>query len=82
MFDFDNNGLPDLFVATGSVYPEIERSLPGCAYRSIPLLIRNIDGRKFELLSGGAGPAMAEHHASRGAAFADLDNDWDIDAVL
>ena len=26
--DLDNDGIPDLFVVTGSVYPEVERKLP------------------------------------------------------
>ena len=29
MVDLDNDGFPDLFVVTGSVYPEVERKLPG-----------------------------------------------------
>ena len=26
--DLDNDGLPDLFVVTGNVYPEVEKVLP------------------------------------------------------
>jgi hypothetical protein len=26
--DLDNNEFPDLFITTGSVYPELERTLP------------------------------------------------------
>ena len=29
MVDLDNDGLPDLFLVTGSVYPEVEKQLPG-----------------------------------------------------
>jgi len=32
MIDLDNDGLPDLFLVTGSVYPELEKKLPD--YRS------------------------------------------------
>jgi len=28
MFDLDNDGLPDIFFVTGSVYPEVEKHLP------------------------------------------------------
>jgi len=28
LVDLDNDGFPDLFIATGSVYPEVERKLP------------------------------------------------------
>ena len=31
--DLDNDGLPDLFVATGSVYPEVQRRLPNYPFR-------------------------------------------------
>ena len=80
--DFDNDGLPDIFIATGNVYPETERDLPAYPYRTPPLFFRNLDGTRFEQLIDEAGPAISEAHPSRGAAFADLDNDGDIDVVV
>ena len=40
--DLDNDGLPDLFVVTGSVYPELERKLPQYPYASPRLVFRNL----------------------------------------
>ena len=81
--DLDNNGLPDLFWVTGSVYPEIEKKLPQYPYRTPPVLFRNLgQGRFEELFAETAGPALAERHSSRGCAFGDFDNDGDLDILI
>jgi hypothetical protein len=82
--DFDNDGWPDLFIATGNVYPNTEASLPSYPYRTPPLLFRNLGGgEKFEQLEGAqAGEGLGVRASSRGAAFADYDNDGDMDVAL
>jgi hypothetical protein len=80
--DLDNNGHPDLFWVTGSVYPEVEKKLPRYPYRTPPILFRNLGDGRFEELSDEAGPAMQTPHCSRGCAFGDFDNDGDIDIVI
>jgi len=80
--DLDNDGLPDLFCATGMVYPEVERTLPDAPYKTPNVLFRNLGGGKFEELPDEAGPALAEAHSSRGVAFGDFDNDGDIDILI
>jgi hypothetical protein len=81
--DLDNNGLPDLFWVTGSVYPEVEKKLPQYPYRTPPILFRNLGGGRFEELSANdAGPALGASHSSRGCAFGDFDNDGDLDILV
>src|SRR4029077_11339221 len=80
--DLDNDGLPDLFFATGMVYPEVERTLPEVPYKTPSVVYRNLGGGKFEELLGEAGPGIAEAHSSRGVAFGDFDNDGDIDILI
>jgi hypothetical protein len=82
MTDLDNNGLPDLFYATGMVSPEVERELPDAAYKTQNVLFRNLGGGKFEELLDKTGPAMNEPHSSRGVAFGDFDNDGDTDILI
>jgi hypothetical protein len=82
IFDADNDGYPDLFWVTGSVYPEIEKDLPSYPYRSPRILFRNLKNGKFEELLDQAGPGVATAHSSRGCAFGDFDNDGDIDMVI
>ncbi len=80
--DLDNDGLPDLFVVTGSVYPEVEAKLPSYPYRTPRIVFRALPGGKFEELIDQAGPGVAAPHPSRGCAFGDFDNDGDIDVLI
>jgi enediyne biosynthesis protein E4 len=80
--DLDNDGLPDLFIATGMVYPEVEAKLPAYPYKSPSIVFRNLDGNKFEELLEQAGPGITETHSSRGVAFGDFDNDGDMDILV
>ena len=82
MIDLDNDGYPDLFIATGSVYPEVERKLPSYPFHSPRLVFRNLGDGRFEELVEEAGPGVADAHASQGCAFGDFDNDGDIDILV
>jgi enediyne biosynthesis protein E4 len=79
--DLDNDGLPDLFVVTGSVYPEVEKKLPAYPFKTPRTIFRNLGG-KFEELIEQAGSGISAPHASRGCAFGDFDNDGDVDVVV
>ncbi|HTQ55030.1 MAG TPA: CRTAC1 family protein [Bryobacteraceae bacterium] len=80
--DLDNDGNPDLFFVTGSVYPEVEAKLPNYPFRTPRVIFRNLGDGRFEELMDQAGPAITAAHASRGCAFGDFDNDGDIDMVI
>ena len=80
--DLDNDGFPDLFVATGSVYPEVERRLPAYPFRTPRLVFRNLGDGRFEELLEEAGSGVTAPHASRGCAFGDFDNDGDMDVLV
>ena len=80
--DLDNNGQPDLFWVTGSVYPEVEKKLPQYPYHTPPVLFRNLGNGRFEELFAEAGPGMLAPHSSRGCAFGDFDNDGDLDILI
>ncbi len=80
--DLDNDGLPDLFIAAGQVYPELEKQAPLFPYKNPRIVFRNLGGGRFEELFDEAGPAIAAPHSSRGCAFGDFDNDGDVDIVI
>src|SRR5581483_10939240 len=82
MVDLDNDGWPDIFAVTGSIYPELEAKLPEYPYRTPRFVFRNLGGGKLEELIEEAGPGIAAPHSSRGCAFGDFDNDGDIDVLV
>jgi hypothetical protein len=82
MLDLDNDGFPDLFLVTGSVYPEVEAKLPAYPFRTPRLVFRNLGDGRFEELIDEAGSGVAAAHSSRGCAFGDFDNDGDVDILI
>jgi hypothetical protein len=80
--DLDNDGFPDLFAVTGSVYPELQRTLPRYPDKSPRIIFRNLGDNTFEELSDAVGPDIAALHTSRGCAFGDFDNDGDLDILI
>lgn len=80
--DFDNDGWNDFLVANGNFSPLID-SLPSDPRFVEPLLLfRNNTGTKFLNVSDSSGLNSGPLQSRRGAAFGDIDNDGNIDAVV
>jgi hypothetical protein len=79
--DLDNDGWPDIFFVTGSVYPEVEKQFPQYPDKSPRILFRNLGNGAFEEIAN-AGPGVTTPHSSRGCAFGDFDNDGDLDILI
>jgi hypothetical protein len=82
MVDLDNNGYPDIFIASGNVNPELERVHKKYPWRNPRLIYRNQGNGKFTELGDEVGTAITARYVSRGCAFGDFDNDGDVDAVI
>jgi len=80
--DLDNDGHPDVFAVTGSVYPEIGKRFPEHPHRTPRFVFRNLGDGAFEELIEQAGPGVEAAHVSRGCAFGDFDNDGDVDILI
>jgi enediyne biosynthesis protein E4 len=80
-FDYDNDGWPDLLLVNGHAFPEVDRLKIDIHYRDRAILYHN-DHAHFIDISESAGPAIMERHSSRGAAFADYDNDGNVEVLV
>ena len=79
-FDYNNDGLLDLFVANGHVYPQVDAIDAGSPYNQPNQLFVNMgDGRFNPVIGTGA---LTVEKVSRGAAFGDYDGDGDIDIFV
>jgi len=81
-FDYDLDGLIDIFVANGHVENEINKVQAKVTYAQPPHLFRNTGGRAFREVTATAGPDLARPYVARGAAFADYDRDGDLDILI
>jgi len=80
--DYDNDGLVDIFVANGHIYPGVDQQDWGTTWAQRPLLFRNVNGTKFDEVAPASGSGLAVVVPARGAAFGDLFNDGHIDVVM
>jgi enediyne biosynthesis protein E4 len=81
-FDYDNDSLPDIFMANGHVADDINKVQPKITYAMKPQLFRNEGKRKFTEVSRKAGKPFGRAVVGRGAAYGDYDNDGDLDILM
>jgi enediyne biosynthesis protein E4 len=81
LVDLDNDGLLDLFIANGHVYPDVARTGTS-TYLQRNQVFKNVGkGRLRHVTDSVGGPLLLEK-SSRGAAFGDVDNDGDADVLI
>ncbi len=81
-FDYDLDGLLDVFAANGHVSDDISVVQPNVKYAQPPHLFRNKGKKKFEEKTGQLGRALQRAIVGRGAAYGDADNDGDLDLLI
>jgi len=82
-FDFDLDGDEDLVVFNGHVYPQFESERPRVQrYLQPPILYRRDGPLRFSDASAQAGADFDVELCARGSAFADYDDDGDVDIAL
>lgn len=81
-FDYDLDGYPDILAANGHIEEEIGKVQPRIQYKEPPLLFRNLGQKRFENATASVGAAFSRPIVGRGAAYADIDHDGDLDVLF
>jgi hypothetical protein len=81
-FDYDLDGLPDILAVNGHVSDDVSVVQPTVKYAQPPNLFRNQGRGRFEEVANAVGPALQKPIVGRGAAYADFDNDGDLDVLI
>ncbi|MEQ1762108.1 MAG: CRTAC1 family protein [Pyrinomonadaceae bacterium] len=83
-YDLDNDGLLDLLVVNGHVYPQVDfiKGDSQLGFAQDYLLHRNLGNGTFEEISTQAHLREITPKSARGLAFGDLNNDGRIDAIV
>jgi len=80
--DVDNDGWPDLFMANGHVYPEVDSNGLNSTFRERKVLYWNQHNEKFKDISLDAGTGITTPFNSHGVAAADFDNDGGVEILV
>jgi hypothetical protein len=80
-FDYNNDGLVDLFVLNGHPFEPINKVFSETTYAEPPFLFENT-GKGFHEVAGLHGAPLKKSYLGRGLAVGDIDNDGDPDLLL
>jgi enediyne biosynthesis protein E4 len=80
-FDYNNDGLIDLFVLNGHPFEPIQKLLPETTYAEPPFLFENT-GKTMREVAAEHGASLKKSYLGRGLAVGDIDNDGDSDLLL
>lgn len=80
--DFDRDGWEDLLVVNGHTESDATLVDPTTTWKQPDFLFRNLGNGSFENVTAEAAPVLLTPRSGRGAAFGDLDNDGDVDAII
>lgn len=81
LFDYDNDGSVDLFLANGHPDDMIESYSQQVRYKE-PLVLFHNDGTKLVNVSDQGGPAFQKQFPARGLAVGDYNNDGRVDVLV
>jgi hypothetical protein len=81
-FDFDNDGWPDLVLANGHVYPEVDKFHLSSGYMEPRLLYHNNGNGTFTDITASAGPGFSTVSSARGLAVGDFWNDGRMSVLI
>ena len=81
-FDYNLNGLEDIFLANGHLDPLIEAVQPRVKFAQPPQLFRNLGQGRFAAANDEVGADFNKPLVARGAAYADIDGDGDLDIAI
>jgi hypothetical protein len=81
-FDFDHDGLLDIFVANGHIIDNVHLFGSVSTYREPNLVFRNQGGGRFRETAASLGEALVSPNVARGAAPGDYDEDGDLDVLV
>jgi len=82
LFDFDNDGWPDIFMSNGHVFPTVDTKRLHVTFKQAKTVYKNLGNGSFKDVTSSAGPGITQPHSSRGTAFGDFDNDGDVDVAV